>query len=146
MTVLDQVRDFIIRHAPKGVCDDCIADGLKLSVRQHANHKTRELENLNDFDRRVGECAVCKRTDKKVIRHDGAPMTSATITIGDTLRFIIESGPGRTEVQLADAIFGREGYQQRVNGDCRLLESRGVIERRGSGGPTEPFRYYPKVG
>lgn len=40
MTVLDTVREFIQGKAPRAVCDDCIADSIKLSIRQHANHKT----------------------------------------------------------------------------------------------------------
>ena len=56
---------------------------------------------------------------------------------------LIENGPGRTEVELADAIFGRHGYQQRVNGDCSLLVSRRQVERRGADGPADPYRYYP---
>ncbi len=56
-----------------------------------------------------------------------------TITITDALQFLIENGPGRTEAQLADALFGAEGYQQRVNQDCRLLE-----------GPGDPFTYWPR--
>ena len=64
-------------------------------------------------------------------------------TLADVLVFLIEKTPGRTEAQLADAVFGDSGYQQRVNGDCRLLESRGIIERRGSGGPNDPYKYYP---
>jgi hypothetical protein len=68
MTVLDQVRDLIIRRAPACVCDDCIADELHLSVRQHANHKTRELAKMRGFDRREGRCARCAG-DKKVIRY-----------------------------------------------------------------------------
>ena len=65
------------------------------------------------------------------------------LTIADVLPFLIENGPGRTEAQLAEAIFGHAGYQQRVNGDCRLLLSRGCIERRGDGGPSNPYRYFP---
>jgi hypothetical protein len=43
VTVLDEVRALITRLSPRPVCDDCIADKLQLSVRQHANHKTLEL-------------------------------------------------------------------------------------------------------
>ena len=64
-------------------------------------------------------------------------------TIIEVLQFLIENGHGRTEAQLAEAIFGQEGYQQRVNGDCRLLVDRGKVERRGDGGPADPFRYFP---
>jgi hypothetical protein len=68
MTVLDDVRNLIVRRAPAALCDDCIADALNLSVRQHANHKTRELAKMRGFDRRDGRCSQCGG-DKKVIRH-----------------------------------------------------------------------------
>jgi len=71
MTVLDQVRDFIIRRSPLPTCDDCIADRLALSVRQHANHKTRELAKLRGFDRRKDVCSLCGET-KEVIRTKGS--------------------------------------------------------------------------
>lgn len=64
-------------------------------------------------------------------------------TIADVLLFLIEKRPGRTERELAQAIFGRNGYQQQVNGDCNLLLNRGLVERRGVGGPSDPYRYYP---
>lgn len=67
MTVLDQVRALIERLSPEPVCDDCIADRLKLSVRQHANHKTRELAGSDGFERRIDACSLCGAT-KKVIR------------------------------------------------------------------------------
>ena len=68
MTVLERVRDLIVRLSPRAVCDDCIAERLKITPRQHANHKTRELEKTARFDRRVGECALCA-ANKKVIRY-----------------------------------------------------------------------------
>ncbi len=67
MTVLDQVRTFVTRLSPDAVCDDCIADRLGLSVRQHANHKTRELAGTDGFERIKGECSLCG-ADKLVIR------------------------------------------------------------------------------
>ncbi len=36
-------------------------------------------------------------------------------------------------------------YQQRVNQDCNLLVDRGRAERRGLGGPGDPYHYYPKT-
>jgi pantothenate kinase len=66
-TVLDQVRAFIARLAPAAVCDDCIADRLDLSVRQNANHKTRELAGSDGFVRAKGPCGLCG-ADKLVIR------------------------------------------------------------------------------
>lgn len=62
-------------------------------------------------------------------------------TISDVLLFLIENGPGRTETELAQAIFGRDGYQQRVNSDCIMLLNRGLVERRGEGGPSGAYRY-----
>jgi hypothetical protein len=59
MTVLEQVSDFLKRQSPKAFCDDCIASRLKLTVRQHANHKTRELAAMPFFDRREATCAGC---------------------------------------------------------------------------------------
>lgn len=67
MTVLEDVADYIKRSAPRPVCDDCIAKGPGLSVRQHANLKTRGLAAQPDFDRRVDVCRECVAT-KKVIR------------------------------------------------------------------------------
>jgi len=64
------------------------------------------------------------------------------LTLADVLLFLIEKGPGRTESELAEAIFGDRAYQQRVNQDCRLLVSRGMIERRGTGGPSDPYKYF----
>jgi len=68
MTVLDRVREFVVRRSPAAVCDDCIATQLGLSVRQHANHKTRELGVRPGFDRRLDVCSVCG-SQKQVIRH-----------------------------------------------------------------------------
>jgi hypothetical protein len=67
MTVLDQVRALIERLSPEPVCDDCVTEKLDLSVRQHANHKTRELAGAAGFERRKDVCAICGDT-KIVIR------------------------------------------------------------------------------
>jgi hypothetical protein len=62
----------------------------------------------------------------------------------DVLLHLVENGPGRTETELAQAIFGHKGYRQQVNPDCvRLARSGGEVERRGSGGHADPHRYYP---
>ena len=68
MTVLDDVRDLVIRRSPQAICDDCIASELRLSVRQHANTKTRELARVQKFDRRKDICRVCGAR-KIVIRY-----------------------------------------------------------------------------
>ncbi|MCB2088192.1 MAG: hypothetical protein KDD98_05115 [Sphingomonadaceae bacterium] len=66
-TILEQVQAFIDRLQPDAVCDDCITERLGLSVRQHANHKTRELAGTPGFERQLDECALCGAR-KKVIR------------------------------------------------------------------------------
>jgi hypothetical protein len=63
----------------------------------------------------------------------------------DVLAYLIRTGPGRTEAQLAEAIHGNAAYQQRVNQDCRMLADGDLVERRGDGGPSDPYRYFPKV-
>lgn len=67
MTVIDDVRALIDRLAPEPICDDCVAERLGLSVRQHANHKTRELAGSNGFERRKDICSMCFG-EKLVIR------------------------------------------------------------------------------
>lgn len=68
MTIVDEVRRLIERLSPEPVCDDCIAERLELSVRQHANHKTRELAGEHGFERSKDACSLCGTT-KLVIRH-----------------------------------------------------------------------------
>jgi SpoU rRNA methylase family enzyme len=59
MTVLDTVRDLVEAVSPSCICDDCIAQKLELSVRQHANHKTRELAEFSGFSRAKQRCSFC---------------------------------------------------------------------------------------
>jgi hypothetical protein len=66
-TVLEKVRSLIKRLSPDPICDDCIAERLDLSIRQHANHKTRELAGTDGFERQLDKCSLCAGT-KKVIR------------------------------------------------------------------------------
>ncbi len=66
-TVLDRVRSLIERLAPVAICDDCITERLGLTLRQHANHKSRELSGMAGFERHMGECGICGGS-KKVIR------------------------------------------------------------------------------
>lgn len=62
--------------------------------------------------------------------------------IADRVLALIREKPGLTELEIAQSIFGEDAYQQRVNGDCRLLLSRGLVERHGEGGWHDPFRYH----
>ena len=69
MTVRDDVAELVRGMAPHAICDDCIADKLGLSVRQHANHKTRELAQSRNYHREKDLCHACKMA-KLVIRYD----------------------------------------------------------------------------
>ncbi len=64
--------------------------------------------------------------------------------ITDVLTYLIGKGHGRTEAELAQAIFGQEGYEPQITQTCALLQHKGIVERRGSGSPEDPFRYYPR--
>jgi hypothetical protein len=68
----------------------------------------------------------------------------ASLVQMDVLAYLVRMGPGRTAVELAEAIHGDAGHQQRVNQDLVSLVTQGAIERRGNGGPGDPFRYYPQ--
>lgn len=65
------------------------------------------------------------------------------MTLIEALRFLIVNGPGRTESQLSEAIFGDLEHQERIGDECNLLVRNGLIIRRGEGGPADPFRYFP---
>ncbi|WP_341203799.1 hypothetical protein [uncultured Sphingomonas sp.] len=69
MAILDDVKRFVSRLSPEPVCDDCIAEKLGLSVRQYANHKTRELAGSNGFERRKDLCSLCGVTKLVIRRH-----------------------------------------------------------------------------
>jgi hypothetical protein len=68
--VLDRVKALVTRLAPEPICDDCVTERLDLTVRQHANHKTRELAGTAGFERQISVCSLCGGT-KKVIRQKG---------------------------------------------------------------------------
>jgi hypothetical protein len=56
---------------------------------------------------------------------------------------VVQRQPGITELEIAKAIYGPAAVQQQVNQDCRLLARNGVIERRGIGGRSDPYVYFP---
>jgi hypothetical protein len=67
LTISDDVRALVVRLSPQPVCDDCIADTLRLAVRQHARLMTRELAGTGGFERRKDNCGLCG-SNKRVIR------------------------------------------------------------------------------
>ncbi|HEY5256844.1 MAG TPA: hypothetical protein VIJ12_00535 [Candidatus Baltobacteraceae bacterium] len=58
-TVSDRIGRFLQETSPDAVCDDCIAQRLGLSVRQHANQEARRLASAPHFRRVHGRCALC---------------------------------------------------------------------------------------
>jgi hypothetical protein len=59
-------------------------------------------------------------------------------TNAQAIEVIIRHRPGLTELEIAEAIFGKKAYQQRVNADCRWLTAQGYITKAG-----RPARYIP---
>jgi hypothetical protein len=73
----------------------------------------------------------------------GGTERDAAVALADDLEQLVWRRPGLTELALAKSMFGRIGYQQRVNSTCRRLFREGRVERHGTGGPGHPFTYYP---
>lgn len=61
----------------------------------------------------------------------------------DVLLYLIENEPGRSAVELAQAIYGEGATELRVQQDLMRLLSSGEIERCGIGSLTDPHCYYP---
>ncbi|HTV35258.1 MAG TPA: hypothetical protein VMF12_02410 [Xanthobacteraceae bacterium] len=61
----------------------------------------------------------------------------------DKLEQLIRETPGLTATELAERLFGIDGHHSRVSAECRLLAHFKRVERRGAGGPGDPYRYYP---
>ena len=59
--------------------------------------------------------------------------------LADEILSLVTRKPGLSEVEIAKHLFGRLGYQQRVNSTCRKLAHEDRIERCGNGGPGHPF-------
>jgi len=61
----------------------------------------------------------------------------------DVLVYLVENGPGRSALELAQAIYGEEGSDLRVQQDLMRLVGSGEIERGGIGSLADPHTYYP---
>jgi hypothetical protein len=68
MTILERVRQLVVRISPDEICDDCLADKLQLADRQRANAATRELAAEARYIRSQDQCALCDQR-KKVISY-----------------------------------------------------------------------------
>jgi hypothetical protein len=55
----DRVLALVMRLAPNGVCDDCIASTLKSIDRLEIERATREILGQNGLERKLSTCAIC---------------------------------------------------------------------------------------
>ena len=65
------------------------------------------------------------------------------MSVADDILRLVTQRPGITELELAQAIYRDNPYQQLVNSTCRRLRQRGLIRRAGEG---DPFRCHPGKG
>lgn len=61
----------------------------------------------------------------------------------EALLYLVENRPGRSALELSQAIHGDEAGALRVRQDLEKLVSSGEIERRGIGSLSDPHSYYP---
>jgi hypothetical protein len=59
MSVLNDVKELVNAISPQCICDDCITQKLGLTVRQHANQKTRQLAGYAGIVRVRRVCDFC---------------------------------------------------------------------------------------
>ena len=64
------------------------------------------------------------------------------MALGDDIEALVTRRPGLTEGQIAEELFGGEGYQQRVNSTCRRLIRQGRVVRQGNGWSADPYTYH----
>ena len=70
-------------------------------------------------------------------------MRNKCTMLTNTVEQIVKERPGSTATELARDLYGLDGYQERINPILRLLCHSGRIRREGSGGSSDPYRYYP---
>ena len=81
--------------------------------------------------------------------HEDIPIVATSPSARATLRERVEAeiirSPRSTEAEIAHALFGRAGYQQKVNPICRFLLEQGRVRRLGTGGRADPYVYVALV-
>ena len=58
----------------------------------------------------------------------------------------IRKKPGRTQLEITRALFGKHVLYSRVSAQCRRLIREGIVYEKGKGGKSDPLRYYPVIG
>ena len=61
----------------------------------------------------------------------------------DVLLYLVENGPGRSALELSQAIYGDQTGELRVLQDLGKLVTSGQIEQRAMESLTDPHWYYP---
>ena len=61
----------------------------------------------------------------------------------DDVETIIIDNPGLTAREIAEKLFGSDGYQERVDAACRRLIEQKRVRRHGEGHAGKPYRYHP---
>jgi hypothetical protein len=54
---------------------------------------------------------------------------------------LVRQRPNLTEREIAKQVIGPNAVQQDVNRECRALVSLGLVDRLGTGGPSDPYTY-----
>ena len=72
--IAQRINDFIAGHFPNAVCDMCVCEALDFYSSAHAAQIADGLGTTSDFDRRRGQCVVCKN-ERIVVSANRAPTT-----------------------------------------------------------------------
>jgi hypothetical protein len=70
--VANRINDFITGHCPNAVCDRCICEALDFYSSAQVAQITEALGTTSDFNRRHGQCVLCKN-ERIVVRANRAP-------------------------------------------------------------------------
>ena len=70
--------------------------------------------------------------------------SSEEIILRQVVLYLIEKGPGRTEDELAEAIYNQPASKLPVSQQCLVLTDQNLILRLGNGDDGHPYRYFPK--
>jgi len=64
-------------------------------------------------------------------------------TVKERIVEFVSKTPGKTQRDIAEGLYGKNGYQQQVNQEVRGCVFLGYLREEGRGGTGDPYRYYP---
>lgn len=88
--------------------------------------------------------AVNARTGPPIARVEAAPASKRKQLRREVLAYLIRMGPGRTEADLAMALYGAAAQPQNISKDFDILVREGWVERKHNGSNKDSCRYFPK--